>query len=81
MTGMQTSVGQGMFLGRQLSIRFYLFLTTLIEETAGMAFDLDQSDLERPLTQCFEQLLNNIKVYNVFGFWVVVSLSPFVQYT
>jgi hypothetical protein len=28
---------------------------------------MDQSDLERPLTQCFEQLFNNIKVYNVFG--------------
>ena len=45
-----------------------------------MAFDLDQSDLEWPLTQCFEQLFNNIKVNNISGFWVVleVTLSPFL---
>ncbi len=42
-----------------------------------MALDLDQSDLERPLAQRFEQLFNIIKVYDVFGFWVVIQFFSF----
>ncbi len=47
-------MGQGVLLDPPDSSaeyqNFYLFIATFIQETAGMAFDLDQSDLERPLT-------------------------------